>query len=431
MRIKHLAIFFAFLMTANVVSATDYTPEMVQNPRLISDQNWVANPDGVLSAACVTTLNQKITALEQKNGVEIGVAALSSIEGDDEYAFANRLFNTWKIGKEGKNSGILILLVTDIRSVKIETGVGVEGLLPDAFCNEVLEKNIYSRARSVEMETLIKDGTLDRAMVGIVDDLSVRLTTDEAMGELLLNTSSPRVQYGGWLADYLMLAFLVLIIFAFISYKKMRSLHGNNGEKYKQMAILTVISIFLAVIFPLPMYFFARYLRKKRYEIRYTPMSCAKCGALMQFVPKNKENKFLTASEKVEKRLKTVNYDVWFCPKCNNTLKIPYKSKQSEYETCPQCGAVAFHETSDRIIKQATTRRDGQGCRTYTCAYCKHQKLENYTIPREVEVEAPIIVTTDNNNERSNNEQSNDGHSVGGSGFGGGFSGGGGAGGKF
>ena len=431
MRIKHLAIFFAFLMTANVVSATDYTPEMVQNPRLISDQNWVANPDGVLSAACVATLNQKITALEQKNGVEIGIAALGSIEGDDEYAFANQLFNTWKIGKEGKNSGVLILLVIDIRAVKIETGVGVEGILPDAFCNEVLEKNIYSRARGVEMETLIKDGTLDSAMIGIVDDLSARLTTDEAMGELLLNTSSPRVQYGGWLADYLMLAFLVLIIFAFISYKKMRSLHGNNGEKYKQMAILTVISIFLAVIFPLPMYFFARYLRKKRYEIRYTPMSCAKCGATMQFIPDNQQNKYLSASEKVEEKLKNVDYDIWLCPKCQNTLKIPYKSPHTEYEVCPQCGAITFHQTGDRIISQATTRREGQGCRTYTCAYCKHQKLENYTIPREVEVEAPIIVTTDNNNERSNNEQSNDGHSVGGSGFGGGFSGGGGAGGKF
>jgi uncharacterized protein len=417
MRIKQLVIFFTFLITANVVSATDYTPEMVQNPRLISDQNWVANPDGVLSAASVTTLNQKITALEQKNGVEIGVAALGSIEGDEENAFANQLFNTWKIGKEGKNSGVLILLVTDIRAVKIETGVGVEGILPDAFCNEVLEKNIYSRARGVEMETLIKDGTLDSAMVGIVDDLSARLTTDEAMGELLLNTSSPRVQYGSWLANYLMFAFLVLIVYAIISYRKMRNLHGNNNEKYKQMYTLMNVAICFAIFLPLPMAFFARYLKRKRREIRFTPMNCAKCGATMQFIPDNQQDKYLSASEKVEEKLKSVDYDIWLCPKCQNTLKFPYKSPHTEYEVCPQCGAITFHQTGDRIISQATTRREGQGCRTYTCAFCKHQKLENYTIPRQ---ETPVVVAGGRG-----------GHSIGGSGFGGGFSGGGGAGGRF
>lgn len=416
MNIKHLITFFVLLLIANIAVARDYTPEMVQNPRLINDQNWVANPDGVLSEACVATLNKKITALEQKNSVEIGIAALGSIEGDDEYGFANQLFNTWKIGKEGKNSGILILLVTDIRAVKIETGVGVEGLLPDAFCNQVLEKNIYSRAAGVEMDTLIKNGTLDSAMVGIVDDLSARLTTDEAMGELLLNTSSPRVQYGGWLANYLMLAFLVLLVYAIVSYRKMRSLHGNNNEKYKQMYTLMIIAICFAIFFPLPMAFFARYLYKKRREIRFAPMDCKKCGAKMQFIPDNQQNKYLSASEKLEEKLKTVDYDIWLCPTCQNVMKFPYKSLQTEYDVCPQCGAIALHMTSDRIISQATTHREGQGCRTYTCAYCKHQKLENYTIPRET----PVVVAGGKG-----------GHSVGGGGFGGGFSGGGGAGGRF
>jgi len=77
-----------------------------------------------------------LTNLEAKNSVQVAVVVINSIGDYDEYTFAHELFNLWRIGKEGKDNGVLILFVNDIRAVKIETGYGVEGYCPMQHAKE-------------------------------------------------------------------------------------------------------------------------------------------------------------------------------------------------------------------------------------------------------------------------------------------------------
>ncbi len=75
----------------------------------------------------------------QKTGTSVVVVTLKSIGDNDPADYANRLYEVWGIGKKGEDKGVLILLAVEERKVRIETGYGVEGILPDGLVGEILD----------------------------------------------------------------------------------------------------------------------------------------------------------------------------------------------------------------------------------------------------------------------------------------------------
>ncbi|MDD5654173.1 MAG: TPM domain-containing protein [Candidatus Omnitrophica bacterium] len=99
--------------------------------------NWVNDFAGVISSDD----NQKLTALiadvEQKTGAEIAVVTQDSIAPYDEKDYAIKLFDMWKVGKRGKDNGVIVLLAVKERRWRIQTGYGLEGALPDSLCGRI------------------------------------------------------------------------------------------------------------------------------------------------------------------------------------------------------------------------------------------------------------------------------------------------------
>jgi uncharacterized protein len=78
----------------------------------------------------------------QKTGTAVVVATVPTV-GDrvvDDYA--TRLYESWGIGKKGEDKGVLILLALKERRVRIETGYGVEGILPDGVVGEIIRLHV-------------------------------------------------------------------------------------------------------------------------------------------------------------------------------------------------------------------------------------------------------------------------------------------------
>ncbi len=92
---------------------------------------------GVISPECKDKLNSLIDELEQKTTAEVAVVTVNSIAPYDENGYARELFDSWKPGKKGKDNGVLVLLAIKERRWRIETGYGVEGILPDGLCGEI------------------------------------------------------------------------------------------------------------------------------------------------------------------------------------------------------------------------------------------------------------------------------------------------------
>jgi uncharacterized protein len=95
---------------------------------------------GVIPAQYAGPMESLAREVLEKTGTSIVVATVKTIGDNDPNDYANRLYQAWGIGKKGEDKGVLIFLAVKERRVRIETGYGVEGILPDGLVGELLDR---------------------------------------------------------------------------------------------------------------------------------------------------------------------------------------------------------------------------------------------------------------------------------------------------
>ena len=96
---------------------------------------------GVIPAQYAGPMENLAREVLEKTGTAIVVATVETIGDNDLNDYANRLYQAWGIGKKGEDKGVLIFLAVKERRVRIETGYGVEGILPDGLVGEILDRH--------------------------------------------------------------------------------------------------------------------------------------------------------------------------------------------------------------------------------------------------------------------------------------------------
>ncbi|MBF0491020.1 MAG: TPM domain-containing protein, partial [Candidatus Omnitrophica bacterium] len=99
-------------------------------------KGWVNDTANVLSIQDRSKIESVINELEAKTSAEIAVVTVLTLGPYSESGYAQLLFDKWKVGKKGKDNGVIILLAVKERRWRIQTGYGVEGVLTDAACSE-------------------------------------------------------------------------------------------------------------------------------------------------------------------------------------------------------------------------------------------------------------------------------------------------------
>ena len=155
-----------FSAIAFPVTSKAITVQEVPNPRQLNN-TWVTDKANILSDSTETQLNQIILDLEAKNGSEIAVVTVPDTKPSaTPKAFATELFNFWGIGKKGKNNGVLFLISSGERRVQIETGSGIQSILPDPKAVGIIETEITPRFKQQDFEGGTLAGT--KALVNVL-----------------------------------------------------------------------------------------------------------------------------------------------------------------------------------------------------------------------------------------------------------------------
>ena len=94
----------------------------------------------ILSPVTIADLERKLADLEQKSGIQLVVATVPSLEGQEIEPYANELFRAWKLGEAKKNNGVLLLVAPKEQRVRIEVGYGLEGTLTDAVSSVIISQ---------------------------------------------------------------------------------------------------------------------------------------------------------------------------------------------------------------------------------------------------------------------------------------------------
>ena len=157
---KRLNLLFAFSLLAILVQAMVYTPTSLPNPKVQDRGNYVCNPDEIVASSDVVLLNRLARQLEDSTQVELCVVAVNSIGEMGAFDFCYEVFQRWGIGKEGKNTGVLLFLAVESRDVRIMTGGGIEGVMTDAVCHSIIHETMMQPLRNADYSDAMALGAL-------------------------------------------------------------------------------------------------------------------------------------------------------------------------------------------------------------------------------------------------------------------------------
>jgi len=132
---RRLLLIFSCVLLLTAATARAYS-----NPG--SPAGFVNDYAGLLQTSEKTELENKLTQFNASSSNELAIVTIKSLEGDTIENFANQLFADWKIGQAKKDNGVLLLVALNDRKMRIETGYGLEGALPDATANQIITKTL-------------------------------------------------------------------------------------------------------------------------------------------------------------------------------------------------------------------------------------------------------------------------------------------------
>jgi uncharacterized protein len=100
-----------------------------------------------LSSQVVQQLEQQLKLYEDSTSNQIAILTISSLAGEAVEDFALRVAEKWKLGQKEKDNGVLLLIAIEDRKMRIEVGSGLEGVLPDAVCSQIIRNEMAPNFR--------------------------------------------------------------------------------------------------------------------------------------------------------------------------------------------------------------------------------------------------------------------------------------------
>jgi uncharacterized membrane protein YgcG len=170
MRDKILEIFcrFAFLIAILLAfqagAAIDY-PEFV---------GYVNDYAHLLSTPETSALNQELSDFDNRTSIEFAVVTVNSIGSETPQDYAINLANSWGVGKQDKNNGIIFLVAMESRDIWIETGPGLSGQISDQQIQQVVDDVIIPQFRENRPDLGIIDGV--HSIISHFESASTRKT---------------------------------------------------------------------------------------------------------------------------------------------------------------------------------------------------------------------------------------------------------------
>ena len=284
----------------------------------------------------VVFCNDPATGLRAATGVEFTVVTVGSIGdyGDTGRIepFATGLFNEWGVGDATKNDGIMMLVARYDRTMRLEVGSG------------------YGRSKDGVMKIIIDE------------DILPYFRRDDYQGGILSGVEAVFLDVAG-------------------------ARPGEIGKSRPQKAwsalqrFLDWLGDWLWAILAPFLYFPIRAYREWR---RNKPRACPRDGNRMARMTEELDDTRLDAGQITEEHLKSIDYDVWECPKCDHVTVESYRAWFSSYSACRACNYRTL-EGDSTIISAATTESAGERRIDYLCHNCGESYTTYHTIPRKTE----------------------------------------------
>jgi uncharacterized protein len=118
---------------------------------------------GVVSAAEAQRLDAKLRAFAEQTSTQVVVAVFPKLPSPSLEDFTIRTAQSWRVGRKDWDNGAVLFVFVDDRKMRIETGYGLEGALPDILAARILDEQVRPRFRAGDWA-----GGLEAGIDGII-----------------------------------------------------------------------------------------------------------------------------------------------------------------------------------------------------------------------------------------------------------------------
>jgi uncharacterized protein len=215
-------IFLLLFVFACATTLGQSIPERPNPPKLVNDKL------GLLTTDQQQALEQKLVNFDKTTSTQIAIVTTDDIAGMDAGDYAVELGNKWGVGGvKTFNNGVVFLIYRSKdntkRKVFIASGKGLEDVLPDYTCSEIVNNEVIPKLRGGDYYHAIDNGT-----TAIINATQGKYTAPEGYNNRGTGIS---------LRTIILIIFIIVIFFALISkggggtgsYMSRRGYRGYNG----------------------------------------------------------------------------------------------------------------------------------------------------------------------------------------------------------
>lgn len=200
----------------------DDFPPLPSPPRLVNDFA------DLLSKEQNQALERKLRMYNDSTSNEFTLVIIPSIGAYDVAQYGAELGERWKVGKKGKNNGLLLLIALEQRRIHIATGYGLEGAITDATAKRIIERIITPSFR----QNLYYQG-INQAMDELMKYASGEYTADRNADE----PSPGEALFGILVILFIVLAFILPLA------KNRRDNNNHMGGKGRNVDMVTTMML--------------------------------------------------------------------------------------------------------------------------------------------------------------------------------------------
>ncbi|MEE7567028.1 YgcG family protein, partial [Xanthomonas sp. Kuri4-3] len=119
----------------------------------------VIDTTGTLQPTEKLQMAQQAVQLQQRKGSQLQVLMVPSTQPETIEQYTQRAYDGWKLGRKGVDDGVLLVVAKDDRRVRIQPGYGLEGAIPDAIANRIIQEYLAPRFRQGDYAGGLKEAT--------------------------------------------------------------------------------------------------------------------------------------------------------------------------------------------------------------------------------------------------------------------------------
>ena len=127
----------------------------------------VTDLTGTLTREQQASLDQSLQAFEARRGVQVAILMVPTTRPETIEQYSLRVVEQWKLGRNRVDDGALLIIAKDDRTLRIEVGYGLEGVLTDAASKRIISDDIVPRFKQGDFYGGVSAG-IDR-MLGVIE----------------------------------------------------------------------------------------------------------------------------------------------------------------------------------------------------------------------------------------------------------------------